>query len=74
MFRAVSRRLCRTLAALLLVASLSGCAAWNEWLLPDKGFNDGTAGWTGNLRPKSGVAGAGLSERAREIERNLGVE
>lgn len=64
----------RWAALLIVLLPLSGCAKWNEWMLPDEGFNDGTSGWTRNLRPKSDIGQTGLSARSREIERNLGVE
>ncbi len=48
-----------------------GCA------MPDmrgKGFEDGTADWSQNLRPttESGRL-SGIDGRSREIERNLGI-
>ena len=61
-------------AALPIVAALTavGCSRWN-WR--GQGFDDGTAGWAGKLRPAAkGQHASGLDARATEIERNLGVK
>jgi hypothetical protein len=39
-----------------------------------KGFEDGTANWSEHLRPPADERTFfGIDERAREVERNLGV-
>ncbi len=69
-----ARRLVMLLLSLTVVgwlAAAEGCA-WPN--LRGKGFDDETTGWTKRLRQPSGEGNlAGVDERSREIERNLGV-
>jgi hypothetical protein len=54
---------------------LTGCRQWN-WRGPGFGDRQKT-GWADKLRsdtPSTSTMGSGLDERAREIERNLGVQ
>lgn len=78
------RRLVDWRFGLVLTAALSlgaaGCTQWTtRWnslrdTVRGKGYTDETAGWTKNVRtPSDSTPMAGVDERAREIERNLGV-
>jgi hypothetical protein len=69
----------------LLLAALSlctaGCTQWMQrWnslrdTVRGKGYTDDTANWTRNVRsPSDSTPMAGVDERARQIERNLGVQ
>jgi len=70
----LARRLAMLLVSLTVVCWLVGAAgcAWPN--LRGEGFADETSGWTKRLRKPSGTGNlAGVDERSREIERNLGV-
>ncbi|HEX4146960.1 MAG TPA: hypothetical protein VHY91_25910 [Pirellulales bacterium] len=73
------RRGCLLLAALSLCTA--GCTQWMQrWnslrdTVRGKGYTDDTANWTRNVRsPSDSTPMAGVDERARQIERNLGVQ
>jgi hypothetical protein len=66
---------------LALAICAAGCTQWTtRWnSLRDRvrgqGYTDETAGWTQNLRSSSdSTPMSGVDERARQIERNLGVQ
>ena len=59
----------------------AGCTQWTKrWSdlrdsVRGKGYTDNTVGWTQNVRtPTASTPMAGVDERARQIERNLGVQ
>jgi hypothetical protein len=70
----LARRLVTLLGSLTVVFWLfaaAGCA-WPN--LRGEGFSDETTGWTKKLRQPTAKGNlAGVDERSREIERNLGV-
>jgi hypothetical protein len=58
----------------------TGCTQWTKrWndlrdTVRGKGYADDSADWTRNVRtPSESTPMAGVDERARQIERNLGV-
>ena len=77
----LTQRITRLVVMLLFACSLglsSGCFLGDKWpptlkMVPDEGFEDGTAVWTDDLRPKTEQGVLGTSEKSREVERNLGV-
>jgi hypothetical protein len=76
--RSLHWRCCLVVAALSLCAP--GCTQWTQrWnslrdTVRGKGYTDDSAQWTKNVRtPSDSTPMAGVDERAREIERNLGV-
>ena len=60
------------LAGLMLVSG--GCKSWSWTALRGEGLTDELAEWSSGLRPKSSDTAAGTSEKARQIERNLGYQ
>jgi len=67
---------CRRLLGLLLLCAccFSGGCTWDWGKLKGEGFNDEMSGWSQNLRrqEKSDGTPLGTSNKALEIERNLG--
>jgi hypothetical protein len=79
---ALLRSFWRVAAAILLAAALAGCQAWQSSTLNPKNWDlmgPGFSGTTDDIGPKLRPAGPpgeaiGLSTKARQIERSLGVQ
>lgn len=70
MLRNSTNLIIRGVSALVLLSVMSGCTRWN-WR--GHGYDEPTA-WTSKIRlPADEKQFTGLDNRARDIERNLGV-